>query len=60
MSATSAPPVIDGVEWVRPRPGRTGGVIVIAMFAWLFWALIYYSAVQDYLPDLPREGALSP
>ena len=164
MSATPAPPVIDGVEWVRPRPGRTGlrndlvlalvmlvglsasvvlyritgwgedspwwasviwvpamslplaarrlqpeivalvasvafivgsvtmagealfsniclfiaiytvgawgrsrrrativrGVIVLGMFAWLFWALIYYSAVQDHLPDLPREGTLSP
>jgi len=164
MSSPAAPPVLDGVEWVRPRPGRTGlrndlvlaavmliglsasvvlyritgwgedtpwwasviwvpamslplaarrlqpevvalvasvafivgsvtmagealfsniclfiaiytvgawgrsrrrativrGVIVLGMFAWLFWALIYYSAVQDYLPDLPREGTLSP
>ncbi|GAA1762869.1 sensor histidine kinase [Agromyces humatus] len=166
MTATPAPPVIDGVEWVRPRPGRSGlrndivlalvllvglaasvvlyritgwgedtpwwasviwvpamslplaarrlqpeivalvasvafvvgsvtmagealisniclfiaiytvgawgrsrrrativrGVIVAGMFAWLFWALIFYSAVQDYLPDLPRDGdgGLSP
>ena len=48
--------------WGRSRRRATivRGVIVIGMFAWLFWALIYYSAVQDYLPDLPREGALSP
>lgn len=31
-------------------------VIVVAMFAWLFWGLIYYSAVQDHLPELSREG----
>ncbi|GAA1960135.1 sensor histidine kinase [Agromyces allii] len=35
-------------------------LIVVAMFGWLFWGLIYYSAMQDYLPELPREGLLSP
>jgi signal transduction histidine kinase len=35
-------------------------VIVLGMFAWLFWALIFFSAVQDHLPDLSREGTLSP
>lgn len=35
-------------------------VIVSGMLAWVFWQLIYFSAVQDYLPDLPREGTLSP
>ncbi|GAA1798556.1 histidine kinase [Agromyces neolithicus] len=48
--------------WGRGRRRATivRGVIVLGMFGWLFWNLIYYSAVQDYLPDLPREGALSP
>ncbi len=48
--------------WGRSR-GRANivrGVIVVAMFGWLFWGLIFYSAAQDYLPDLSREGALSP
>lgn len=31
-------------------------VIVVAMFAWLFWGLVYYSAVQDHLPELARTG----
>jgi signal transduction histidine kinase len=32
------------------------------MFGWLLWTLAYFSAVQDYLPDLDREadGLLSP
>lgn len=48
--------------WGRSRRRATivRGVIVVGMFAWLFWGLIYYSAVQDYLPDLPRDGVLSP
>src|SRR5688572_14796048 len=24
MTETTAPPVIEGIEWVRPRPGRRG------------------------------------
>ncbi|SDR93415.1 sensor histidine kinase [Microterricola viridarii] len=48
--------------WGRNRRIATivRAVIVSAMLAWVFWQLIYYSAVQDYLPELPREGALSP
>ncbi len=49
--------------WGRNRRLATivRGVIVVGMFGWLFWNLIFFSAVQDYLPDLPREGgALSP
>ena len=44
----------------RRRANLVRGVIVVAMFGWLFWGLIFYSAAQDYLPDLSREGALSP
>lgn len=48
--------------WGRSRMRATivRGLIVLGMFAWLFWALIFFSAVQDHLPDLPREGTLSP
>lgn len=48
--------------WGRNRRVATvvRAVIVSGMLAWVFWQLIYYSAVQDYLPELPREGALSP
>jgi signal transduction histidine kinase len=48
--------------WGRSRRWATivRGVIVVGMFAWLFWNLVYFSAVQDYLPDVSREGALSP
>ncbi|MFK4731113.1 histidine kinase [Agromyces mediolanus] len=35
-------------------------VIVIAMFSWLLWGLIFFSTVQDVLPELPRDGFLSP
>ncbi|WP_395245133.1 sensor histidine kinase [Agromyces sp. MMS24-K17] len=45
---TSAPPVLDGVEWVRPRPGRAGlrndAVLAVVLFAasvasaWLYRA----------------------
>ncbi|WP_205647437.1 sensor histidine kinase [Agromyces badenianii] len=48
--------------WGRSRRWATivRGIIVVAMFAWLFWGLIYFSAVQDHLPDFSREGVLSP
>lgn len=48
--------------WGRNRRIATivRAVIVSGMLAWVFWQLIYYSAVQDYLPELPREGTLSP
>ncbi|MGI9823708.1 sensor histidine kinase [Agromyces sp. Marseille-Q5079] len=44
----------------RSRANIVRTVIVVGMFAWLFWGLITYSAMQDYLPDLGREGLLSP
>ena len=46
----------------RLRANIVRGVIVAGMFAWLFWGLIYFSAVQDHLPDLSRDGdgGLSP
>lgn len=40
----------------RLRANIVRGVIVVGMFGWLFWNLVYFSAVQDYLPDLSREG----
>ncbi|MEF3404522.1 sensor histidine kinase [Agromyces sp. CCNWLW203] len=48
--------------WGRSRRRATivRGVIVAVMFGWLFWGLIYYSAVQDHLPDFSREGTVSP
>ncbi|AMB60061.1 sensor histidine kinase [Microterricola viridarii] len=48
--------------WGRNRKVATivRAVIVSGMLAWVFWQLVYYSAVQDYLPELPREGSLSP
>ena len=50
--------------WGRSRLRATivRGVIVAGMFAWLFWNLVFFSAVQDYLPELAREadGLLSP
>ncbi|MDQ0577037.1 hypothetical protein [Agromyces albus] len=90
MSEIAASPVIDGVEWVRPRPDRLGlrrDLVVALVLAagtagrvvlyratgfgegapwwgsalWV-WNLIFYSAVQDYLPELSRggDGPLSP
>ncbi len=44
----------------RRRANIVRGLIVLAMFGWLFWGLVFYSAAQDYLPDLSRDGALSP
>jgi len=46
--------------WSRSRRIATivRAVIVVVMFAWLFWGLIFYSAVQDHLPELSREGGL--
>ncbi|HEY9424590.1 MAG TPA: sensor histidine kinase [Microterricola sp.] len=48
--------------WGRSRRIATvvRAIIVSGMLAWVFWQLIFYSAVQDYLPELPREGTLSP
>ncbi|GAA1795158.1 sensor histidine kinase [Agromyces lapidis] len=48
--------------WGRSRRVATvvRGAIVIVMFAWLFWGLIFFSTVQDHLPELSREGLLSP
>ncbi|RXZ47245.1 sensor histidine kinase [Agromyces fucosus] len=48
--------------WSRSRRRATivRGVIVAGMFGWLFWGLVYYSAMQDYLPDFSREGTVSP
>ena len=51
--------------WGRSRliANITRGAIVVGMFAWLFWQLIFFSAVQDYLPDLERSadgGYMSP
>ncbi|MFF2495420.1 sensor histidine kinase [Agromyces sp. NPDC058064] len=48
--------------WGRSRRIATivRGAIVVVMFAWLFWGLIYYSAMADHLPELSREGLLSP
>lgn len=48
--------------WSRSRRRATivRGLIVVGMFAWLFWGLIYFSTMQDHLPDLSREGAISP
>ncbi|MDF2576370.1 MAG: hypothetical protein K0S05_3282 [Agromyces sp.] len=40
----------------RLRANIVRAVIVVGMFGWLFWNLVYFSAVQDYLPELPREG----
>jgi signal transduction histidine kinase len=46
----------------RVRALVARAVIVVVMFGWLLWTLVYFSAVQDYLPDLDREadGLLSP
>lgn len=46
----------------RVRALVARAVIVVVMFGWLLWSLAYFSAVQDYLPDLDREadGLLSP
>lgn len=48
--------------WGRSRRVATivRGAIVVVMFAWLFWGLIYFSAIADHLPELSREGLLSP
>ncbi|WP_157006668.1 sensor histidine kinase [Agromyces laixinhei] len=48
--------------WGRSRRWATivRGVIVVVMFAWLLWNQIYYSAMQDFLPDFSRDGLVSP
>lgn len=44
--------------WSRSRrvANVVRGIIVAGMFAWVFWQAIFYSAVQDYLPELERTG----
>ncbi|GAA1058172.1 hypothetical protein GCM10017608_05750 [Agromyces luteolus] len=50
--------------WSRTRVRAlvVRAVIVLAMFTWLLWTLLYFSAVQDHLPELDRvaDGGLSP
>lgn len=36
------------------------GVVVLAMFAWLFWGLVMASLAPDFLGDLPDDGPISP
>ena len=44
----------------RLRANVVRGVIVVGMFVWLFWALIVGSMSPEQLPDLSREGIVSP
>ncbi|RZS63368.1 signal transduction histidine kinase [Agromyces ramosus] len=44
----------------RLRADIVRGVIVVGMFVWLFWALIVGSMTPEQLPDLSREGVVSP
>ncbi|SFR90405.1 Signal transduction histidine kinase [Agromyces sp. CF514] len=44
----------------RVRANLVRGAIVIGMFGWLFWGLITSSFAQDFLPELDRDGLLSP
>jgi signal transduction histidine kinase len=44
----------------RLRANVVRGVIVVGMFVWLFWALIVGSMSPEQLPDLSREGVVSP
>ncbi|ANJ28416.1 hypothetical protein ATC03_18660 [Agromyces aureus] len=44
----------------RVRANLVRGAIVISMFGWLFWGLITSSLAQDFLPELDRDGLLSP
>ena len=44
----------------RLRANIVRGVIVVGMFVWLFWGLIEGSMTPDRLPDLSRDGVLSP
>ncbi len=44
----------------RLRANVVRGVIVVGMFVWLFWGLIVGSLSPDQLPDMSREGVISP
>ncbi|MFD4421722.1 sensor histidine kinase [Agromyces sp. NPDC058484] len=44
----------------RLRANIVRGVIVAGMFTWLFWGLIVGSIAPDQLPEMSREGVLSP
>lgn len=44
----------------RLRANIVRGIIVAGMFAWLFWGLIVGSVVPDQLPEMSREGVISP
>jgi signal transduction histidine kinase len=44
----------------RRRANVVRGVIVLGMFVWLFWGLIVGSLVPDQLPEMSREGVISP
>jgi signal transduction histidine kinase len=44
----------------RLRANVVRGIIVAGMFAWLFWGLIVGSLVPDELPEMSREGVISP
>ena len=48
--------------WGRSRlvANIVRGVIVAGMFAWLFWGLIVGSMTPDQLPEMSREGVVSP
>lgn len=42
----------------RLRANIVRGVIVVAMFAWLFWGLVMGSLTPDGVPELSREGGV--
>ena len=44
----------------RLRANIVRGVIVVGMFAWLFWGLVVGSMTPDQLPEMSREGVISP
>ncbi|MDQ0893870.1 sensor histidine kinase [Agromyces ramosus] len=44
----------------RLRANVVRGVIVAGMFAWLFWGLIVGSMTPDQMPEMSREGIISP
>lgn len=44
----------------RLRANVVRGVIVVGMFVWLFWGLIVGSLTPDQLPEMSREGVISP
>ena len=44
----------------RRRANVVRGVIVLGMFVWLFWGLIVGSLIPDQLPEMSREGVVSP